>query len=344
MRISRTFGFALGMSAAVLSLSACGGGGSSVAPSAVSPALTQSAPRFASSLMRSTVDPRGLRLPAGVTPLVRPGGYSGPGWLSDDASKPGEKVYVADNSANAIEIYKPTGGAPIGAITKGISGPLGLWVTSTGTLYVSNITSNTVTVYPLGKTSPSETLKGTSGPIDVAVAASGTTYVCGFESNAVYVFANGAKTPTKTLSLSFPESTGITADSDALVSHDNANFDGTIEEYGPGGAGGHDLGIVAGPGGGLRVAKNKYILLGDQTNFVVNAYKPGTTTPVFTISTASHNPYKIALNGAESLLYIADPNNGAVVAYSYPKGVAQSTKFTGLSSAYGVALSPAAPY
>ncbi len=157
----------------------------------------------------------------GTMSLVACGGASQPlpsgssaaapsrGWMSPTAKQHGAKVYVADLVRNVVRIYGPGGGNEIGEITNGIDGPYGMWVVPGGSLYVSNVTSGTVTVYPDGENSPSQTLGGATDVIGVAVSKSGDVYAAG--SNAVYYYGKGATSPTRTVSLPEPEGFGIDA-------------------------------------------------------------------------------------------------------------------------------------
>jgi DNA-binding beta-propeller fold protein YncE len=270
------------------------------------------------------------------------------GWLSP-AAKTQPLVYVSDNSANAIQIY-PQGAnspSPIGEITDGISAPLGVFVDRKGTLYVANHGNNTVTEYPKGSTSPSVTLSsGISGPISVAADNKGDVAVGEFSSGEILEFPAGSSYATVTITLlSLPEALAFDS-TNHLHAAWNVNEGSSLA--------GHeskceimqavcvDSGIVEGESGGLVLDRAGNIVLGDQTNGVINIYAPHTTSPARTISMSGHDPIKFALNKSEKTLYVADIDSNTVLVYGYASGSQIGTISSGLESAWGVALSAAA--
>ena len=87
------------------------------------------------------------------------------GWLSPEARK-SSLIYVANGSQVLIFPEKGELQTPIGMITSGVDGAYGLFVDKDGNLYVANGGNGTVTVYPRGATSPSQTYsQGLSYPL-----------------------------------------------------------------------------------------------------------------------------------------------------------------------------------
>jgi DNA-binding beta-propeller fold protein YncE len=103
-----------------------------------------------------------------------------------------------------------------------------------------------------------------------------------------------------------------------------------------------DRGIVQGQSGGLALDRAGNLLLGDQTNAAVNVYARKSSTPSRSISMSGHDPYKFELDKSEKNLYVADITTGMVLIYDYQTGVQLGTISSGLQSAWGVSLSPAA--
>ena len=294
-------------------------------------------------------------LASGATAMLRQSsaahasGHVRHGWLSP-AARHRALVYVSDNAANAIEIY-PQGQsdpAPVGRIVDGIDGPLGDFVDDRGTLYVANSQNNTVTEYPRGSVVPRVTLStDISFPISVAVDPRQTVAVGEFSAGMILEFPAHHTSPTVTISL--------------LQRPEALAFDKTRHLYAAwnvdtgSGLAGHvskcerlravcvDRGIVEGESGGLALDSAGDVILGDQTNDVINVYAPGATTPTRTIATTGHQPYKFELDRAEQTLYVADIATGTVILYDYASGAQTGSITQGLSSAWGVALSPAAP-
>jgi hypothetical protein len=279
------------------------------------------------------------------TSLPTPGRVVGAGWLSPQAKKGKNLLYVADQSAGAIEIYnqKGTSQQPIGQITAGVSGADGLFVDPHGKLYVCNFANGTVTVYPHGKTSPSETLTGAGSPIDVVAARDGTVYVANFNSGTdgtVLEYAKGQTSPSKTIvtfgSASFPEGLGLDSSNDLYVAYNET--DGEVLEFKSGSSSGKNLGIHVGYVGGLTIDHHNDVLLDDQNLPGVDVYPPGSSTPSQQI-TGFTAAFDIALNHKNKELWVTAPFQPAVYGVSYPGGKIVDT-ISSLKSAFGVGTSP----
>jgi len=326
-------------SASLLFLAGCGGAGM-VSPSGGGEPIGQAANRATASQSARYVSVVGL--PAGVQGFVRPGGYSGPAFMTPEVMTSSEIVYISDFLKDAIDIFKSTGGEPIGRITTGLVEPAGLWVDSKGTLYATNLGNGTVTEYAKGATSPFRTLSGTPLPEGVAASSTGDVYVSDFEDGVVNVYKHGSTTPSSSAALSAAEGIGINKAGDVLVGYNSGS--GRVEEYKPGLVSGEDLGISIGMSGDVKIDKGNDLILSDQSNQVINIYKAGTTNPKRTISVSGHDPFKFCLDGSEKNIYVNDSSTATVLVYSYPAGKPKSVTFSGLTTALGVAVSPAAPY
>lgn len=270
------------------------------------------------------------------------------GWLAPEArTKP--VIYVSDNSANAIEIYAQgaSNPSPIGQITDGISAPLGNFVDASGTLYVANNGNNTVTEYPKGSTSPSVTLSsGISGPISVAADNKGDVAVGEFAGSTILEFAPGSSNPSVTITLlNQPEALAFDRLNHLWAAwnvNTGSQLVGHLSKCAHMRAVCTDQGITEGESGGLAIDTAGNLILGDQTNHVVNIYARHTTTPGRTIAMSGHSPYKFELSHLEKRLYIADILNNDVLIYNYTTGTQIGTISNGLLSVWGVSLSPAA--
>ena len=295
------------------------------------------------TLVHTTSGIPGLGLPVGQKVTNLGGGYHGPGFSTPAVMDASEKIYVSDING-AVYIFKSTGGSPVGTITSGLSEPLGTWIDSKGTLYVTNLGNASIAVYPKGKTSPSTTLNDpTGGPISVAVGSTGTVYVSDFGSSVVYYYKKGATSPTGSVSLSYPEGIGIDSKGDVFVAYNDSSFNGHVAEFSSTLTKGKDLGITTGQSGDVRVDSKSDLVFEDQGQQAIDIFKKGDSTPSGGWSVSGHDPYKLALDAAEKNVYIADPANSEVLVYSYPKGKPGKLNISGFSSVYGVAVSPAAP-
>lgn len=290
----------------------------------------------------------GIRVPAWLRVGPPPAHAAGHGWMSPDA-KAGKVVYVADQASGAIKIYKQKGTnqSPIGQITSGLSGVDGLATDLQKNLYACNFGNGTVTVYAPGGTTPSKTLTGAGSPIDAVVAKDGTVYVSNFNSGtngAVYGYQNGSTTPTETVVTfgagSFPEGLAIDSKGNLYIAF-NTN-DGEVLKWTPGDPSTVNLGIHVGYVGGLTTDKNDNLLLVDQNVPGVDVFPPGAVNPSQQI-TGFHLAFDLALNKKNTELFVTTPFGSppSVSRVSYPAGTIDDTITSGLSSAFGVATSPA---
>lgn len=342
--LSQTTRLALGASATTLLLAACSGGGSSTPGSSI-PVTQQSQMQRASSVTRFVNAAGHMGLPSDFR-LLPPGAReSSPGWMSEDATGSSQKVYVSDNSANAVYIYnakKPT--APIGTITSGLNGPLGSFIDSKENLYVANLSGNSVTVYAKGKTTPSKTYTtGLSEPVGVAVGKDGTVYVSEFAPGQVVEYDKGATSPSRTITISESEGVALDNKNNLYVSYVNSSTGvGGVQKFKPKSTTGTDLGISVGFAGDIKLDTKNDIILGDQNAQTINYYKPGATTPYGSIA-AGADPYKLALNSTEKLIYDATASNFVAIFANMPNGMSAGTITNGLTSAFGVSLTPPPP-
>jgi|HubBroStandDraft_1064217.scaffolds.fasta_scaffold92450_2 sugar lactone lactonase YvrE len=307
-------------------------------PGALAPSSIAKTTSFASH--DGMLVPRELMLPS-----IQ--GHIKPGWLSPLAKAAKNVLYVADQPSGAVYIYDQKGSdqAPIGSITDGISGVDGLYVDAHKTLYACNFGGGTVTVYPAGSTSPSETLTGAGSPIDVAVAKTGTVYVANFNegtNGTVLVYPKGQTTPTSTLvtygSGAFPEGMTVDSKGDLYVAFNDGT--GQVEEFASGSGSGTNLGIHVGYVGGLTMDKSGDLLLVDQNVPAVDVFPPGATSPSQQIEGFKLG-FDVAINKKNTDIYVSDGfNPPSVYEISYPAGSVVDTITNSLRGPYGLATSP----
>jgi DNA-binding beta-propeller fold protein YncE len=113
---------------------------------------------------------------AAVIASHRAASHTSRGWMARDANPAHPWPYVASFAGNfsdpknsVVSIYDigKVGFPNIGSITQGLDRPVGIVLDPGGTLYVTNITDGTVTIYPLGAVQPSLTLSdGLLNPSD----------------------------------------------------------------------------------------------------------------------------------------------------------------------------------
>lgn len=269
------------------------------------------------------------------------------GWLSRDAQTAKSLLFVADQGNQRVEIFPQNGKnpSPIGQITDGISAPDGLFVDSTGTLYVCNFGSGTVTEYPKGQTTHSKTLTGAGSPKYVVVGVDGTVYVSDFHGSAgghVYEYAGGSTSPTTTIQFStFPGGLAMDRHNKLYVAYnDSQSSDIEVLKFTPGKTQGKNLGIHVkfGYAGGATIDHKGNLLVADQSRSLVDVFPPKATQPSEQI-TGFPIAYQIALNHLNKHLYVTAPS-GSVAEVTYPAGTPIQTITNSLGGAYGVATSP----
>lgn len=240
---------------------------------------------------------------------------------------------------------------PTGSVTDGVSYPYNLAVDKHGTLYVQN-NNNTVTVYPEGSTSSSETLtepqEGYGTGICVTVGSDETVYTVDHLVGQIYVFKKGDTSPSTTLYASHAFGVALDSRNDLYVgwAQNSSGGPARVDEFKHGSTRGKDLGIEVKYEGGLAVDKDDNLLVGDQGNRVIDVFKKGATTPFRTISTYPAYPYQFAFDRNDKYLYLVSGTPAEVYVYDYKKGKLAWTDTQGLQSsgyAEGVALSPAQP-
>jgi sugar lactone lactonase YvrE len=304
--------------ASTLSLSGCGGAGSTMDPALASHPLESSTTRnlvYVSDQLQKAVlvFPAGERVknPSPVQTIrfgVIPEGL----WVDR-----GGNLYVAlsgqpQTQSGTVEEFKPGATTPFRTITSGISVPQNLIVDAQGTLYVDQVVDTTVQIleYPAGATSPKKTLeitdKGEPLAGGLALDEGGNLYVHAFfvddSPSRVFRFKAG-KTAAQDLGLvGLGDATGLT--SDASGNLDVANAAGGISVYPPGQikpvrkialpARDSFAGFVATRSGKLYVAQEN----AEPSSSSLLEYPIGGSAPVNTISGHLQAPVSAALRAA----------------------------------------------
>ena len=263
------------------------------------------------------------------------------GWLSPAAKSGKGLIYVSDFSSNVVQIYPSTGAnpAPIGQILDGISGPEGSFIDKHGDFFVSNVTNYTVTMYPKGSTTWSLRYTGLAYPTNVTVAPDGTVFIPDLTGDKVVEYRKGSTRSKLTISVVDPQGVALDAEDNLYVSY-NDSSGGQVNEYAPGSTSGKNLGLPISFAGGDAVDGSGNLLGADQSLPGVLVFPPGATSPSQTISQGLEDPFRIALDKSFKHLYVADPEVNALLVYDYPAGTLVKTITNGLTSVYGVAVSP----
>jgi hypothetical protein len=78
-------------------------------------------------------------------------------WMSPDAKKESQLLYVSDESANAVDVYSYPQGKAEGSLT-GFETPTGICTDTSGNVFIANGNGTTIVEYAHGGTKPLQTL------------------------------------------------------------------------------------------------------------------------------------------------------------------------------------------
>jgi sugar lactone lactonase YvrE len=318
--------------AAALFIAGCSGGNVVSSAGLSSPVAANDASHAASGY-------RMIPGPAVIGPMLVP--INPPqhrGWIS--RKKSAATLFVGDSEKNVVNLYDPNtpNPSPEGSISSGLDAPIGLAVDKSGTLYVVNISNNTVTEYPPGATTPSFTINsGMDSPYGIAVDSSGDVFVSNLGNNTVSAYKPGSTTPYASISNVGPNPVGMGVDSkDNIYVCDDSN--NTVYEIPAGTTTAQNSGLTAlvGP---IGIAFNKkntaYVSNFGGNNVAI--YPAGSTSPSGTITSGIDGPTQ---NGFTKKGLFFQSNQGVnVVGYKKNANTPFST-ITGLENPTGIASSP----
>jgi DNA-binding beta-propeller fold protein YncE len=288
----------------------------------------------------------GIRTPilgAGVTPHRT----ASHGWLSPDAH--GKTVFFVSNLVQeAIEIFDaedPTGPAPIGSITDGISAPAGVALAPDGRLFVANSGSNTITEYPRGQLTPSETLSvGLHYPNFIAVGPHGELAVANITRNPyVSEFTPRGTKPFRNLRCTtVPLGLAYDAAGNLYIADDIGGTFGQsrILRVAPGSDECVDLGLSGfAVVQGLAVDRAGNIWIGDVFNSDVTMIPAGSKQPGPLVMYEFLTPVSLAFDASERHLYVADYRALSVLKLPYGSNAHFISWWDYVQDPLGVAIS-----
>jgi hypothetical protein len=270
------------------------------------------------------------------------------GWLSPEAKSGKALIYVSDFTNNDVEIYSASGSnqSPIGEITDGISGPEGNFVDAHGNLFVTNVSNQTVTMYPHGSTTWTLQYTGFAYPTNVTAGANGMVYVDDLVGEKVVEFPKGKTRSKRTIDVTYPQGVALDSKNNLYVEYNTGSHGGgpaTVDEYAPKSTKGTNLNLPIVWGAGDAIDGSSDVVVADQGsgsgNAAVYVFPPGATEPSQTINQGMEDPFRIAFDSKYKYLYVADPEVNKLLVYDYSSGTLVNSITSGLKSVYGVAVS-----
>jgi hypothetical protein len=358
MRLLFSRGPALGAAAALVSLTACAGGGSQSATGGAQSMLPQSH-LSALGALRQPNAPLSL---GSLAPVQRMENRSALRFVDPDAVKvqvdvaqygvnsaPGEaNAYAAGNKKNKKPFCQISPLTGVNAIETDASG--NLWVPQVTESYV-----NEVVEYAPDCGKPGTVLSDPDGqPVDIAFAASGITYVSNILGpssstvGSISIYPKGATTPSGELTNSSVfYSLGVAVDSkgnvyQSFLGNSSGTAGGVLEFKGGKGAGKVLKGIKIDEPGTVFIDANDNLIVPDQGAPSLNTYKPPYSKLASSIPLQNQS-IQCAVDKAEDNVACADRANEGVDVYAYPAGTYQYSFTNGLSSSLatiGIAQDP----
>jgi hypothetical protein len=264
--------------------------------------------------------------------------------LSPRKAKVDKDLFVSDAIASVF-LFKNKGYKPDGSIT-GFSTPDGIAVDKAGNLYVANVDAKNVQEFAPGSSTPTCTYDaGLVDPINVTTDTKGDVFVVDFNDFNSPGFVDEFKQCTDKVTTQYsvvsgPEGAVVDSKGDLFVSFFNSNFAGAFEEFVKGKTPGKVLSATVGSPGGLTIDKNGDLIADDQTGSIDVIPEPYTSA--VTLVSGLSDPFHVALNKNQKILFNANADSGTVTIYSYPAGKLTTTLAStdGLDGAEGVADSP----
>jgi hypothetical protein len=254
---------------------------------------------------------------------------------------------VSDFGTGAVEILNSSY-ALSSTITTGLSGPDGDWYDQKKNLYVANYSGINVQEYAPGSSTPTFTYSaGLGDPINVTTDEKKNVYVVDYNfggSGFVNEYAQASNTVINTCSIGGgAEGIAVGEKGQVFVSYNNPAGGANIVEFKHGLAGctGTTLGVTLNFAGGMQLDNHKNLVACDQTAGAIDIIAPPYGSVTSSI-TGFGDPFHVALDKANGLVFVADPSFADVQVDNYPSGTPVITLngSNGLSDPAGVATTP----
>jgi hypothetical protein len=255
-----------------------------------------------------------------------------------------KELAVADLGTGGVDILNNSG-TETGTISSGLSGPDGDWYDTKGNLYVADYKNVDVQEYAPAATKPTFTYSAKLiDPVGVTTNKKGNVFVADYDdggsSGTVTEYAQKSNTIAyQCLVGGAAEGVAVDKNGNVFVSY-NGSIGGALAEFKGGLKGCTEtiLGVSLKYAGGLILDKKKDLVVCDQSPPVIDIIKPPYSSVSSTI-TGFSDPFHVALNAKNTLVFVADPAAAEVFVDKYPTGSSYATlgSSNGLSDPTGVA-------
>jgi hypothetical protein len=263
-------------------------------------------------------------------------------------------LYVTDVSypGTRVVVYANKGYGEVTTIGNGVGDPFGDTLDSKGNFYVANAISGSdavnVSEYVPGGSSPSTTYDaGMKDAINVATDRHGNVYEADYQGAFVNEYAQGKNVVKNTCSPGGGvEAIAVDKSGNVFVAYNSGS--GKLVEYKGGlkGCNGTPLAPTFRFVGGMVIDSHGTLIVCDQENSVVDLIPSPYSSITGTLGTGFGTPFHVALNKANSRVFVTDVLNYDVQILKYPSGQSVTTLGSGegLQNPFGVVDGPNAVY
>ena len=287
---------------------------------------------------------------SGASPLARTStSPSSETWFAPDSGALKELAvsnYGAGSGAGDVQFFNKNY-EPTGSIIYGLNSTDGIWLDAKGNLYAANL-SGTVTEYAPGASSPTFTYSaGMTHPIAVTTDKNGNVYVGEGDTEPGYVdeFPQGSNIPiARCATPNGGQVGGVTVDKkgDVFVASGVSASSSALVEY-PGGLRSCSSAVLPVPVdyvGGIELDLSGNLVVEEQILGEILIIPPPYSNVQTTLLGFGGDPYQVALNADNTLMFVVEASTGVVVVAQYPSGTIEKTLTNDITSPTGVAVYP----
>lgn len=236
--------------------------------------------------------------------------------------------------------------SPTKTIVHGLGDNDGVWLDANENLYAANL-GGTVTEYaPSGKLSFTYST-GMTAPVAVTTDSAGNVYVGESDTYPGHIDEFPQKSNSPIARCATPNSglvTGVTVDKNGNVFAGSLQSSGSskLVEFSGGlsGCNSTELPVPVYYVGGIELDGSGDLVVEEQTLGDILIIPPPYSNVETTLTGFNGDPYQLALNADNTLLFVDEGNNSDIVVAQYPSGTIEKTLTNDITQPYGVAVYP----